>query len=143
MEYIFGTKKKVEILKTKGEYHTNLIGFQQIIREYPDQIITDSFRIVKHYNSTEDVENNCYDWYEIDCHNRYTDKFTPAKPKIDADIGASQDAICELDELSDERLNGLEDAACEIDESSDERISALEDAICELDELINGGTNNE
>lgn len=74
MEYVFGTKGEVEVLKTKGSAHTDLIGFHQIERTYPDQVITDNFRIVRKLDSSEDGEGNCYDWYEIDRHYRIVDK---------------------------------------------------------------------
>ena len=129
MEYVFGTVRRrgedIEVLKTKGPEHTDLKGFQQLQSDYPDQIITDDFHVVRKYDSQEDVEGNCYDWYEIDHHSRYTDKWTPAKPKIEGDIAESQDAVCELDELADTRMG------------------VLEDAVCELDEIINGGANDE
>lgn len=88
MEYIFGSDNDKEILKTKGASHSNLTGFHQIEMKYPDQTITDSFRIVKKIDSQEDVEGNCYDWYEIDHHYRYTDKFTAGNEKIQAQIEA-------------------------------------------------------
>lgn len=88
MEYIFGSDNDKEILKTKGASHSNLTGFHQIEMKYPDQTITDSFRIVKKIDSQEDVEGNCYDWYEIDHHYRYTDKFTVGNEKIQAQIEA-------------------------------------------------------
>lgn len=102
-----------------------MTGFQQFVSEYPDQTITDDFHIVKKYDSQEDVEGNCYDWYEIDHHSRYVDKWSPIKEQIENGIADSQDAVCELDE------------------NTDVRMSALEDAICELDEIINGGNDNE
>lgn len=74
MEYVFGTKGKAEILKTKGSTHTDLTGYHQIEREYPDQTLTDHFRVVSKLNTAEDAEGNCYDWYEIDHHYRMTDK---------------------------------------------------------------------
>jgi len=67
----------VEILKTKGDAHTDLTGFHQIERKYPDQTITDSFRVVQKLDSQEDGEGNCYDWYEIDRHYQTTDKVGP------------------------------------------------------------------
>lgn len=88
MEYMFGSDNDKEILKTKGASHSNLTGFHQIEMKYPDQTITDSFRIVRLIESKEDVEGNCYDWYEIDHHYRYTDKFTAGNEKIQAQIEA-------------------------------------------------------
>lgn len=77
MEYVFGVKGKMEVLKVKGDTHTDLIGYHQIQQTYPDQTITDSFRIVRKLDSKDDVEGNCYDWYEIDRHYRIVDKTGP------------------------------------------------------------------
>ena len=115
MEYVFGTDHKKETLRTKGSEHTNLTGFHEIVREYPDQTITDRFCIVRKTNSKEDDEGNCYDWYEICNHYRYTDKTRP------------------IQEALDEAKMELEDALCEIDEANEERIAAIEDALCEMD----------
>ena len=84
MEYIFGTNGTMEVLKTKGDHHTDLTGFRQVEQDYPDQTITDSFRIVRKLKSVEDVEGNCYDWYEIDRHYRVVDKTGPLRQKIAA-----------------------------------------------------------
>lgn len=78
MEYVFGTKGEVEILKTKGSTHTDLTGYHQIEQTYPDQVTTDNFRVVKKVDSQEDEAGNCYDWYEIDRHYRTVDKSGPA-----------------------------------------------------------------
>lgn len=83
MEYVFGTEHRNETLRTKGEEHTDLTGFQEVVREYPDQTITDRFLIVRKTHSDEDVEGNCYDWYIIDKHYRYTDKTGPIKDEVD------------------------------------------------------------
>lgn len=74
MEYVFGTKKEKEILRTKGDAHSDLAGYHQIIQEYPDQNIIDNFRVVQKTNTAEDSEGNCYDWYEIDNHYRTAEK---------------------------------------------------------------------
>ena len=68
MDYVFGTKGGAEVLKTVGDAHTGLTGYHQLEREYPDQTITDSFRVVRKLRSAEDAEGRCYDWYEIDHH---------------------------------------------------------------------------
>lgn len=85
MEYIFGTIKRhgqmVDILKTVGEEHSDLKDNHTIVRKYPDSIITDTFNIVDHYLSDENVEK-CYDWYEISNHYRYIDYFTPQKESL-------------------------------------------------------------
>lgn len=84
MEYVFGTNGPIEVLKTKGDYHTDFAGFRQVEQDYPDQTITDSFRIVRKLKSAEDVEGNCYDWYEIDRHYRTVDKTGPLRQEIAA-----------------------------------------------------------
>ena len=71
MKYIFGTTKKgMENLKTIGE-RTNYSGEIQLVTEYDDAIITDICEIVSKYYSAEDIEGNCYDWYEVKNHNRH------------------------------------------------------------------------
>ena len=118
MEYVFGTKDEVEILKVKGSSHTDLTGFQQIKRKYPDQTITDNFRVIRKIDSKEDAEGNCYNWYEIDRHYRITDRTGPVKEQ------AEQNAVF---------ISSLEDALCEIDAANSASIAALEDALCEID----------
>lgn len=92
-EYVFGTTDRngiaAENLKTAGDTHTDLKGYVQVIREYPDQTITDSFRIVEHYNSAENAEGVCFDWYEIAEHNRDTDRTPPIK----SDVGTLTEAL--------------------------------------------------
>ncbi len=83
MDYVFGTSGSVETLKTVGESHTNLTGFQQVERQYPDQTITDCFHIVNKYQSGEDEGRNCYDWYVIDSHYRMVDKSAKNAANID------------------------------------------------------------
>ena len=84
MEYVFGTEGEVEILKVKGDTHTDLTGFQQVEQEYPAQTVTDSFRIVRKLDSGTDAEGRCYDWYEIDHHNRTIDKSAPVAARVEA-----------------------------------------------------------
>lgn len=76
MEYVFDTKDDREILRTKNGSHTDLSGYHELVREFSDQTITDRFRIVEKYNTAEDDEGNCYDWYVIDEHYRFSDKFS-------------------------------------------------------------------
>lgn len=115
MEYVFGTKGKMEILKTKGGGHTDLTGFRQIERIYPNETITDHFRVVRKLESKEDGEGNCYDWYEIDSHYRTVDKSAPLNQRIEENATAAENAICELDAGFDERLSAVENALCELD----------------------------
>lgn len=84
MEYVFGTEGEVEILKVKGDTHTDLTGFQQVEQTYPDQTVSDSFRIVRKLDSGTDGEGRCYDWYEIDHHNRTIDKSAPVAARVEA-----------------------------------------------------------
>ena len=83
-EYVFGTNGNAETLRVKGPSHTDLTGFQQVVREYPDQIITDSLRVVRKLKSDEDQAGNCYDWYEIDRHYRMQDKTGPVAAQVEA-----------------------------------------------------------
>ena len=102
MEYIFGTVARngisVENLKIIGASHTDLQGFQQVIREYPDSIIVDNFRAVEKYREAEDTEGNTYDWYIIDSHNQYVDKYTPAAATIQQTGSAAAIAFVTLSE---------------------------------------------
>ena len=108
MEYVFGTKGEVEVLKTKGSTHTDLTGFQQVEQKYPDQTVTDNFRVVRKLDSQEDVAGNCYDWYEIDRHYREIDKTGPI-----ADAGTKNAANIDYlrmmsgIELPDEEYGGM------------------------------------
>ncbi len=119
MEYAFGTRENIEVLRTKGDAHTSLTNFCRIEQVYPNQTIINNFRVVRKLGSAEDCEGNCYDWYEID-RRFYTIDKTPALAEQVAETNAS-----------------VENALCEQDVAIDERISALEDAMCELDAVIN------
>lgn len=125
MEYIFGTIKRkgqlIDGLKTVGTTHTDLMGHNQVVREYSDSIITDTFDVKEHYLSKKDVSGKCYDWYSLENHYRYIDKYTPNIPRVEG------------------RINDTENALCEATEVYDTSISDLENAICELTELIEGG----
>lgn len=98
MDYIFGYIKRkgvmVENLKTVGETHTDLKDFNQIIREYPDSTITDSFRVVEHYKTDTDAEGNCYDWYVIADHWRnISKKYEQAFTDLEESDTALSDAM--------------------------------------------------
>lgn len=77
MEYVFGKinhyGKDVENLKTIGDRHSDLTGSVEVIRSYIYSTIVDNFVVVEKYDSKEDAEGNCYDWYIIDKHYRYVD----------------------------------------------------------------------
>lgn len=115
MEYVFGTQSELEVLKTKGDAHTDLTGFHSIERTYPDQTITDNFRVVRKLDSKEDVEGRCYDWYEIDHHFRIADKTGPLAAQVIENVTAMENALCEQDTAMDERMSALENALCELD----------------------------
>lgn len=87
MEYVFGTEGEIEVLKTKGSSHTDMTGYQQVVRDFPSEKITDNFRVVRKIDSTEDSEGNCYDWYEIDRHFQQIDRTGPV-----AEAGAKNTA---------------------------------------------------
>ena len=106
MEYVFGTQGEMEILKVKSDAHTDLTGYQTAEQKYPDQTITDTFHIVRKLDSQEDAAGSCYDWYEIDRHNRIVDKSGPV-----AEAGARNAAnIDYLSMMSGIDLPGEEDA---------------------------------
>lgn len=92
-----------------------MTGFHQVVREYPDQTITDNFHVVERLDSQEDDAGNCYDWYRIDQHYRVTDKTGPLVQQIAENASTTEDAICELDAGIDERITAIEDALCELD----------------------------
>ena len=102
MEYIFGSNDFTgeEVLKTIGAEHSDLSGFQQTVREYPDCTITDSFHVVRKTKSDEDEEGKCYDWYLIDRHSRTIDR-TPSLKETEAltlELAADHEArICMME----------------------------------------------
>lgn len=85
MEYVFGANSYsgVETLRTKGSEHTELAGFAETVQEYDDSTITDTFHIIRKVKSDKDTEGNCYDWYEIDHHNRIIDKTKKVRNNLD------------------------------------------------------------
>lgn len=72
------------MLQTKGKAHTSLSGFREIEQIYPDQAITDRFRVVRKLDSQEDEAGNCYDWYEIDRHYQVVDRTRPVKEQVES-----------------------------------------------------------
>jgi len=95
MEYIFGNVdlygELVENLKTVGETHSELSGFNEVQREYNGSVIVDAFVVVKKYDTAEDAEGNCYDWYVIDKHSRHID-YTPKHDSVLASLLGTQTA---------------------------------------------------
>lgn len=74
MEYIFGKENGREILRTKGDTQTNLLGQQKVVREFPGETITDQFRVVRKIDEQIDVSGVYYAWYEINQHFKEIDK---------------------------------------------------------------------
>ena len=102
MEYTFGKneQKHSEILRTKGKTHSDIKGFFEVVNEYPDCTITDSFFVLRKYHSDEDAEGNCYDWYTIDKHNRIIDRTPPLKETeaLTLELAADHEArLCNLE----------------------------------------------
>lgn len=87
MEYQFGTRNGRETLRTKDTAHTKLTGFHEIVRTFPDRVVTDNFRVVRKYK-TDTRGADCYDWYEIDHHFRNVDRTPPLY-----DAGADVDEL--------------------------------------------------
>lgn len=107
MDYIFGhiTRDGVDVenVKTVGAKHSNLSGSVSVTRKYSDSYITDSFFVSEKYRSEEGDNGTCYDWYLIERHTRYEDKYTPQ-------IGATEQEITELEIENIEQEQALTDA---------------------------------
>ena len=125
MEYVFGNEEEREILKTKGTEHTNLDGYHSLERKYDDQYITDNFRIVGTIDSKEDEEGNCYDWYDIDHHYRYADKFTQGIVKTEQEISDNEDGIAELGESESDNSDAIAELGTMVSDL-EARVAALE-----------------
>ena len=76
MDYLFTNRGSSEILKTVGE-NKLLSGWQTVVKEYPDSIITDKFLVVCHLDAKADSDGKEYHWYEVTSHTRMIDR-TPA-----------------------------------------------------------------
>lgn len=50
--------------------------------------------------------------------------------------------IIENEEATNAAFAAVEEAMCELDSSSEERLTAVEEALCELDSAANGGGEN-
>ena len=50
--------------------------------------------------------------------------------------------IIENEETTNAAFAAVEEAMCELDSSSEERLTAVEEALCELDSAANGGGEN-
>ncbi len=88
--------------------------------KYPDQIVTDRFMIIERYRSEIDAEGNCYDWYAIDKHYRYVDKYTPnigkVEERIDGDIASTQEGLMETYDLAATNSDGISDCRAALEE---------------------------
>lgn len=84
MEYVFGLDdvRGQRTLLTRGDAHTDLTGFCEVVREYDDCTITDNFRIVRKLDSAEGAAGDCYDWYDIDQHYRTIDKTKGVRAEV-------------------------------------------------------------
>ncbi len=112
MEYVFGVEEQ-RTLMTKGPEHTDLAGYMEIVREYPDCVITDNFRVTSHTGSEEDSEGGCYDWYTIDEHYRTVDK-TPAYSGRVEELEAENARLKAQNELQAQHQTFLEDCLLEM-----------------------------
>lgn len=107
MDYIFGTVNingtEYENLKTVGDFHTDLTGFCTIHRNYSDSIITDTFKVIKKYKSDTNGEK-MFDWYTIEQHSRYIDRFTPHEEEINNSITDLEELVVDMqyDEIIEE-----------------------------------------
>jgi len=129
MEYTFGKRIQgnitTEMVKTKDTKHSDLKGSITIERRYPDNIITDVFDVRSKYLSKEDSEGNCYDWYIIDNHYRYMDKYSPDKDHIEEMTTENSDGVLDVASLADENNEAITDLADYIAEI-ESRVEALE-----------------
>lgn len=124
MEYVFGTTKRrgvnYDCLKTKADKHTVLSGSVTVEMKYPDQIVTDKFVVLEKYRSEIDTEGNCYDWYIIDNHYRYIDKYTPnivkVEERLDGDIADTQGGLMETYDLTASNADDISDCRAAIEE---------------------------
>lgn len=124
MEYVFGevTHKGVtyECVKTKGSTHTDLSGMVQVKREFSDAIIYDNFTVLEKYRSMIDEEGNCYDWYMIEGHYRYEDKYTPnigkVEERLDADITDTKEGLMETYDLTSSNADEIADCRTALEE---------------------------
>jgi len=74
MEYIYGYDGEREILKTIGNKHSELLGRFASVRVTDVDSTEDICIIVRKLSSFEGDDGKCYDIYEIENHQRQTDK---------------------------------------------------------------------
>lgn len=99
-----------------------LDGFEWVIHKgkYEDCIITDVFNIVRKYQSKKDKAGNCYDWYIIDNHFRYIDKYTPnigkVEERINGEISDTNSGLMETYDLTALNTDDIADCRTAIEE---------------------------
>lgn len=124
MEYVFGIRERggviEDVLKTKGDVHTDLEGAVQLERVYDDARYYDSFKVIRKYKSKKDTEGNCYDWYLIADHFRYIDKYdqniTKITERIDGDIADATDGLMETYDLTASNSDDIADCRTALEE---------------------------
>lgn len=67
--------------------------------------------VLEKYRMAEDAEGNCYDWYVIAEHYRYTDKTEPVKESLALAKEELEAALAELGELFAEQDDALVELA--------------------------------
>lgn len=95
MEYVFNGN----VLKIVSKNHTDLEDWQEVVRKFPREVITDRFKILGKIKSDDDKEGRCYDWYKIAEHYRMIDRTEPVEKSTEA-------AKADIDYLS--MMTGIE-----------------------------------
>ena len=90
MEYTIGTVQRGKncrtILKTKDAAHTDLDGRVNLEMKLGNTLIRDAFTVVGKYQSAEDLDGNCYDWYYICDHYRHEDRTEEVRSECEQEI---------------------------------------------------------
>lgn len=81
--------------------------------------------MLEKYDSSEDGEGNCYDFYYVDQHNRTVDNYLPNREKIEEGITENGDAVMDVAELADENSGAIMDIS-ELLADLEERVTTLE-----------------
>lgn len=130
-EYVFGHIKRnglmIDNLKIISDNPTNYFGAISIERKYDDNYITDTFCIKEKYHSIEQ-DGKFYDFYIIDNHYRYTDKFSPQRPSAEQNITDLEIQNIEQDQyITDLEIENIQ---------LSNRVTALEEAVEKIKEVI-------
>ena len=104
MEYVFGNLQEYETVRTKSRPadSRDLTGYEEIVRHYDDNIITDKFMVVKKTHTDTDSEGNVYNWYTIKNHIRYIDRYTPCIKYTEQEITELELELIELRQAIEE-----------------------------------------